>query len=104
MDLLRVPMCLGFPLLGGSKLGTHISLLPGLLGEAVPFHLLHVEKSGFLSARRCPRASILWKSLGKFVLPFDFLVESSSDLCGRFERGKEVEENLTFVVTSTMRM
>ena len=42
MDLLRVLMCLGFPLLGGSKLGTHISVQPGLLGEVVPFHLLLV--------------------------------------------------------------
>ena len=50
MDLLRVPTCLGFPLLGGSKLGAHISMQPSLLGEAVPFHLLLMEEPGFLSA------------------------------------------------------
>ena len=50
MDLLRVPMRLGLPLLGSSKLGAHISAQPGLLGEAVPFHLLHVEELGFLLA------------------------------------------------------
>ena len=43
-------MCLSFPLLGGSKLGAHISMQPGLLGEAVPFHLLLVEELGFLLA------------------------------------------------------
>ena len=50
MDLLRVPMCLGFPLLGGSKLGAHVSTQLGLLSEAVPFHLLLVEELGFLPA------------------------------------------------------
>ena len=50
MDLLRVPTRLGFPLLGGSKLRAHISSQPGLLGEAVPFHLLLVEELGFLLA------------------------------------------------------
>ena len=50
MDLLRAPTCLGFPLLGGSKLGTHISMQLGLLGEVVPFHLLLVEELGFLLA------------------------------------------------------
>ena len=50
MDLLRIPTCLGFPLLGGSKLGTHISVQPGLLSEAVPFHLLLAEEPRFLSA------------------------------------------------------
>ena len=48
MDLLHVSMHLGFPLLGGSKLGSHISAQPGLLGEAVPFHLLLIEEPGFL--------------------------------------------------------
>ena len=32
-----------------------------------------------------------------------FLVESSSDLCGYFEGGKEVKETPTLVVTSTTR-
>ena len=50
MDLLRVPTCLGFLLLGGSKLGAHISMQPSLLGEAVPFHLLLMEELGFLLA------------------------------------------------------
>ena len=50
MDLLRVPTCLGFPLLGGSKLGAHISMQPSLLGEAVPFHLLLMKEPGFLPA------------------------------------------------------
>ena len=36
-------------------------------------------------------------------ITLDFLVESSSDLCGCFERGKEVEETPIFVVTSTTR-
>jgi hypothetical protein len=38
-----------------------------------------------------------------FVFPPDFLVEISSDLCGCFEGGKELEETLTLVVTSTTR-
>ena len=50
MGLLDVPTCLGFPLLGGSKLGAHISMQLGLLSEAVPFHLLLVEELGFLLA------------------------------------------------------
>ena len=50
MDLLRIPTRLGFPLLGDSKLGVHISTQPGLLGEAVPFHLLLMEEPGFLLA------------------------------------------------------
>ena len=50
MDLLRVPTCLGFPLLGGSKLGAHISMQPGLLGEVVTFHLLLAEETGLLPA------------------------------------------------------
>ena len=50
MDLLCVPTCLGFPLLGGSKLGAHISTQPGLLGEAVPFNLLLTKELGFLPA------------------------------------------------------
>ena len=36
--------------MGDSKLGAHIFVQLGLLGEAVPFHLLLVEESGFLSA------------------------------------------------------
>ena len=47
VDLLRIPTHLGFPLLGDNKLGTHISVKPGLLGEAVPFRLLLVEELGF---------------------------------------------------------
>ena len=50
MDLLRVPTRLGFPLLGGSKLGVHIPAQPDLLGEVVPFHLLLAEELGFLLA------------------------------------------------------
>ena len=50
MDLLLVPTCLGFLLLGGSKLGAHISMQPSLLGEVVPFHLLLVEELEFLPA------------------------------------------------------
>ena len=50
MDLLRVPTRLGFSLLGGSKLGAHISTQPGLLSEAVPFHILLTEELGFLPA------------------------------------------------------
>ena len=50
MGLLHVPTRLGFPLLGDSKLGTHISVQPGLLDEAVPFRLLPVEEPGFLPA------------------------------------------------------
>ena len=47
MDLLHVPMRLGFPLLGDNKLGAHISAQPGLIDEAVPFRLLLVEELGF---------------------------------------------------------
>ena len=50
MGLLYVPMRLGFLLLGGSKLGAHISVQLGLLGEAVPFHLLLMEEPGLLLA------------------------------------------------------
>ena len=50
MDLLHVPTRLSFLLLGGSKLGARISVQPGLLGEAVPFHLLLMEEPGFLLA------------------------------------------------------
>ena len=50
MDLLRVLTRLGFPLLGGSKLGAHISVQPSLLGEVVPFHLLLMEELGLLLA------------------------------------------------------
>ena len=38
---------LSHPLLGGSKLGAYISMQLSLLGEAVPFHLLLTEESGF---------------------------------------------------------
>ena len=48
MDLLCVPTLLGFPLLGGGKLGAQISAQPGLLGKVVPFHLLLMEELGFL--------------------------------------------------------
>ena len=47
MDLIRAPTRLGFPLLGDSKLGAHISTQLGLLDEAVPFCLLLVEELGF---------------------------------------------------------
>ena len=67
MGLLRIPMHLDLPLpetgrlldqgsqldhslLGGSKLGAHISAQSGFLGEAVPFHLLLMEEPGFLPA------------------------------------------------------
>ena len=50
MDLLRILTRLGFPLLGGSKLGAHVSAQPGLLCEAVPFHLLLAEEPGLLLA------------------------------------------------------
>ena len=50
MDLLRVLTRLGFPLLGVSKLGAHISTQSGLLGEVVPFHLLLMEEPGLLPA------------------------------------------------------
>ena len=50
MDLLYVPTRLGFLLLGGSKLGAHISAQPGLLDEAVPFHLLLVKEPRLLPA------------------------------------------------------
>ena len=36
--------------MGGSKLGAHISVQPGLLSEVVPFHLLLMEELGFLLA------------------------------------------------------
>ena len=49
MDVLRVSMRLGFPLLSDSKLGAHISMQPDLLDEAVPFHLLLMKEVGFLS-------------------------------------------------------
>ena len=51
MDLLHVPTRLGFPLLGGSELGAHISMQSGLLSEVVPFHLLLTEEPGFLPAK-----------------------------------------------------
>ena len=50
MDLLHVPTCLDFPLLGGGELGAQISAQPGLLSKAVPFHLLLMEELGFLLA------------------------------------------------------
>ena len=50
MSLLRVPTCLGLPLLGGSKLHAHISSQPGLLGKAVPFHLLLMKEPGLVPA------------------------------------------------------
>ena len=48
MGLLRVLMRLGLPLLGGSKLRTHMTSQPGLLGKAIPFRLLLVEELGFV--------------------------------------------------------
>ena len=50
MDLLCVSTSLGFLLLGGGKLGAHISTQLGLLGEAVPFYLLLMEEPRFLPA------------------------------------------------------
>lgn len=50
MNLLYVPTCLGFPLLGGSKLGAHISAQSGLLSEAVSLRILLMEEPGFLLA------------------------------------------------------
>ena len=50
MDLLCVSMRLSFPLLGGSKLGAHISMQPSLLDEVVPFHLLLAEEPELLLA------------------------------------------------------
>ena len=41
---------LGHPLLGDSKLGTHIPAQPSLFGKAVPFLLLLMEEPGFLPA------------------------------------------------------
>ena len=48
MDLLHVPTHLGFPLLGGSKLGVHIFAQLSLLGEVVPFHLVLAKEPGLL--------------------------------------------------------
>ena len=50
MGILDVLTRLDLPLLGGSKLRTHISSQPGLLDEAVPFRLLLVEEPGFVPA------------------------------------------------------
>ena len=50
MSLLHVPMRLGLPLLGGSKLRAHISSQPGLLGKAVPFRLLLTKEPGLVPA------------------------------------------------------
>ena len=50
MDLLCVPKRFGLLLLGSGELGAQISTQPGLLGEAVPFHLLLVEEPGLLPA------------------------------------------------------
>ena len=47
MGLLYVLMRLGLLLLGGSKLRAHISSQTGLLGKAIPFHLLFTEELGF---------------------------------------------------------
>ena len=51
MDLLHVPTRLGFPLLGGSKLGANVSTQLGLLSEVVPFHLLLMEEPGLFRLR-----------------------------------------------------
>ena len=48
MGLLHVLTRLGLPLLGGSKLCGHVCSQPGLLGEAIPLHLLLAEQSGFI--------------------------------------------------------
>ena len=47
MGLLHVPARLGLPLLGGSKLRTHVSSQLGLLDKAIPLRLLLVEELGF---------------------------------------------------------
>ena len=48
MGILRVLTRLDLPLLGGSKLRTHISSQPGLLDKAIPFRLLFAEELGFV--------------------------------------------------------
>ena len=48
MGILHVLTRLDLPLLGGSKLRTHISSQPGLLDKAIPFCLLFVEELGFV--------------------------------------------------------
>ena len=48
MGLLRVPACLGLPLLGGSKLRAHVSAQLGLLNKAIPLCLLLMEQLGFV--------------------------------------------------------
>ena len=50
MDLLYVPTCFGFPLLGGGELGAQIFAQPSFLGEVVPFHLLLAKEPGLLLA------------------------------------------------------
>ena len=50
MDLIYILTRLGLLLLGNSKLRTHISSQLGLLGKAIPFHLLLMEEPGFLLA------------------------------------------------------
>ena len=50
VGLLRVLTRLGLPLLGRSKLGGHGCSQLGLLGEAIPLHLLLTEELGFILA------------------------------------------------------
>ena len=52
MGLLRVPACLGLPLLGGSKLRAHVPSQPGLLDKAIPLRLLLAEELGFVPTAR----------------------------------------------------
>ena len=47
MGNLHVLTRLDLPLLGGSKLRTHISSQPGLLSKAIPFRLLFTKELGF---------------------------------------------------------
>jgi len=48
VGLLHILTRLGLPLLGGSKLRTHVSSQPGLLNKAIPLCLLLVEELGFV--------------------------------------------------------
>ena len=48
MGILRILTRLDLPLLGGSKLRTHIPSQLGLLDKAIPFRLLFAEELGFV--------------------------------------------------------
>ena len=50
MSLLRVPTCLGLPLLCSTELRAYISSQPSLLGKVVPFRLLLMKEPGLVSA------------------------------------------------------